>query len=31
MCSAFIDELVEAVAKNDNIALVVGDLGFGVV
>jgi transketolase len=31
MRSAFIDELVTAAEKNDNIALVVGDLGYGVV
>jgi transketolase len=31
MRSAFIDELVIAAEKNDNIVLVVGDLGFGVV
>jgi transketolase len=31
MRSAFIDELVTAAEKNDNIVLVVGDLGFGVV
>lgn len=31
MRNAFIDELVSAAEKADNIALVVGDLGFGVV
>lgn len=31
MRNAFIDELVVAAEKNDNIALVVGDLGYGVV
>ena len=31
MRNAFIDELVEAAASNDNIVLVVGDLGYGVV
>lgn len=31
MRNAFIDELVAAAEKNDNIALVVGDLGYGVV
>lgn len=31
MRNAFIDELVTAADKNDNIALVVGDLGYGVV
>lgn len=31
MRNAFIDELVEAAEKNDNIVLVVGDLGYGVV
>lgn len=31
MRSAFIDELVSAAAVHDNIALIIGDLGFGVV
>lgn len=31
MRNAFIDELVSAAEKNENIALVVGDLGYGVV
>ena len=31
MRSAFINELVAAAEINDNIVLVVGDLGFGVV
>lgn len=31
MRSAFVDELVNAAEANDNIVLVVGDLGFGVV
>lgn len=31
MRSAFIDELITAAATNDNVALVVGDLGYGVV
>ncbi len=31
MRNAFIDELIVAAEKNDNIALVVGDLGYGVI
>jgi transketolase len=31
MRSAFINELIAAAEKNDNVALVVGDLGYGVV
>jgi len=31
MRNAFIDELIAAAQRNDNIALVVGDLGYGVV
>ena len=31
MRNAFIDELVKAAAINDNIVLIIGDLGFGVV
>jgi transketolase len=31
MRNAFIDELVEAAASRNNIVLVVGDLGYGVV
>src|ERR1039457_320379 len=31
MRNAFIDELVTAAEKNENIALVIGDLGYGVV